>query len=120
VYIIIGCTHVSVAEKLLDCADVVTILEEERAEGVAKDMRAGGLRETCRLGGVPHGPLEDRLVEVMTAALTGVGRDVKARGGKDPLPCQLPGSPWILDPQRMGQLDAAGTFAEVHLTDSGK
>ena len=107
--------HVAVPEQLLDGTDVVTIPEQVRGERVPHCVRAGTLRDVGAPHGILRGTLEDGLVQVMAASLTGKAIDVDAGGGKDPLPGPLPARVWILTRERCGQRHPAGAETQVVL-----
>ncbi len=110
-----GRAHVPVAEQLLDCADVVPILEEvcgkRMAEGVAGRMSGN----PGSADGVPDRALQHRLMQVVPAPLAGHPVDVDPGSRKDPLPTLLPARVRVLPHQGSRELDPAGTAPEVLL-----
>src|SRR6185436_10732905 len=67
--------------------------------------------------GLADGSLDDRLVQMVTAALAGVAVHVEARRGEHPLPGPLATRIRILPGERPWQLDPAGAVAEVALME---
>lgn len=102
-----GGADVAVAEELLDRADVVAGLEQVRGEAVAESVAGGSFCEARGLHRVAERALEDRLVEVVAAVLTGLRVAIGARRREDPLPGPLPGGVGELDPEGAREIDVA-------------
>src|SRR5688500_7524821 len=81
--------HVGVAKQVLHGADVVTVPQQFRREGVSKSVRSGRLREPGPAGRLRHGLLDDGLVEVVAMANSGVAIRVVGGGREYVLPSPL-------------------------------
>jgi hypothetical protein len=60
-----------VPQQLLDGSDIVAVLEEMRRERVTEGMGTRALGRPRLTDSPLHGPLQDRLVQVMASALAG-------------------------------------------------
>ena len=108
-----GDAHVGVPEELLDRPDVVSGFEQVSGEGVSEGMalrRFGDPRGAHR---ALHGPLENRLVEMVSATLTCLRVPIEARGREDPLPGPVTSRAGVLPAESVGQLDVSGLFFNV-------
>src|SRR5262249_58805749 len=99
----------------MDRADVVALLDQMSGEGVAEGVARRRLRDAGTADRVLHRPLEDGFVEVMAASLAGEAVDVKAGGGKDPLPAPQTARVGVLVHLGPGQFDPASALSEVSL-----
>jgi len=97
--------HVSVAEQLLDGSDVLSVLQQMSREGVTERVARGQLHDAGCAYGLLDGPLQDRLVKMMTAALSSVTVDVESRGRKEPLPAPVPPRVRVFAGERERKLD---------------
>lgn len=73
-------------QEFLNRTDVVARLEQMRGTRVPQGMAGRPLGDTGLENGLAHGPLQDGLVEVMTAPTAGAAVVVEPRGGEYPLP----------------------------------
>src|SRR5207247_1070351 len=73
-----GRADVLVAEELLDCPNVVAVLQQVGGKGVAERVAAHALGDARPKGGNPDGALEDGFVKVMTSAFAGGPVDIDA------------------------------------------
>lgn len=111
-----GGADVVVAEELLDGADVVAVLEEVCGEGVAKRVAGRSLGDSASGDGERDGALQDAFVEVVTAALTGLGVEVGAGRREDPLPGPGAAGGGQLHGEGVGELDPAGAGGQSRYT----
>jgi hypothetical protein len=81
---------------------------------VPKSVAGGGLREE----GVSNGSLEDRLVQVVAPATSGLKMAVEPGRGKNPLPSPFPRGPGILPLDGRRQFDTSPPALEVPSVDS--
>jgi hypothetical protein len=91
--------HVAVAEQLLDGADVVAALQKVGRERVPKAVAGGGLREVRAERGRAHGPLQNRLVQMVAPDLRRIAIAVGAGRGEEPLPGPLAARVRVFDRQ---------------------
>src|SRR5947208_12609726 len=80
-----------------------------------ESVAACPLRNPCTPDGFLHSTLQNRLVEVVTASLAGLGLHVDPRRREDPLPRPFPSRIGILASQRRGKLDPTCTSLEILL-----
>ena len=76
-------------QQLLNCPDVVPVLEEVRCKRVTKGMTGRGLGDPGFESGFFDSPLDHGFVKVVPPFLSGASIDEMSGGGKDPLPCPL-------------------------------
>lgn len=76
-------------KELLDCADVVAILQEVSRKGMAQRVATGRLGDPSLAGGFFDGLLQDGFVQVMSGRLTRHRMGAMLRGWEDPLPALL-------------------------------
>src|SRR5437870_4501911 len=60
-----GGLEILVAQKLLNRADIISVLDQVGREGVAERVAASGAAHTSIQDGLPDGPLDDRFVQVV-------------------------------------------------------
>lgn len=99
--------HILMPKELLDCADVVAILQEVSCQGMAKRVATGRLGEPSLAGGFFDGLLQDGFMQGMSVRLTRHRMGVILRGWEDPLPAPLSARLGILPIQCIRQDDAA-------------
>lgn len=87
--------NVPVAEKFLDGPDVVPFFEEMGSERMPERVAGNSLGESGKGGGLLHGPLENRFVEVMTIQTSETDILELPCCGKYPLPAPLLLGCWI-------------------------
>ena len=104
---------IAVPKELLDRPDVVPGFEEVRGKAVPQGMAGRELREAHRSYRVSERPLQDALMQVVTATLTSFRVPIGPRRGKDPLPGPLPRSVRIFPRESVGQLHTAPPRPEV-------
>src|SRR4030095_5069421 len=104
---------VPVTQQLLDGTNVVAFLQEVRGKRVPEGMARGGLGNPRAPDRVLDRPLEDRLVQVVAATLTGHAVHVEASRRKDPLPSPGAAGIRVLAQERPGQLDPARTMPKI-------
>src|SRR5436189_6331193 len=92
--------HVAMPQELLDRPNVVSRFEQVRRERVAQRVTSRRSSNAGGPGRFLYGALGDRLMEVMSATLSGYPVDIEARGGKDPLPGPFARRAWIFRAQR--------------------
>ena len=80
---------VPVAEKLLNGPDIVPFFEEMGSERMPERVAGDSLGESGKGGGLLHGPLENRFVEVVTIQAPGTGILELPCCRKYPLPVPL-------------------------------
>src|SRR5262245_55077370 len=99
--------HISVAQEFLHGADIVTVFEQVRGEGVAERVAGGPLGDAGGHHRVLHRTLEDRFMQMMATTLAGDLVHVGARGWKDPLPSPLTARVRILPREGPRQVNPA-------------
>ncbi len=102
------------AEQLLDGADVVAILEQVRGRGMAERVAGDAAGHAGRARRFRYRALQGGLVEVMAAALTGGGVQVRASGREDALG-KLARGVRQLRGERAGQRHPTGALLQVRL-----
>src|SRR3989454_11676938 len=112
--------HVLVTEQFLDCADVVTILEEVGGERVPERMAGRLLREPCLQDSLADRALDDGFMQMVPPTLARGRVDVQARGREHPLPRPLAPGVRILPAERPRQLDPARASGEVALVQRSR
>src|SRR5262245_58201655 len=80
-----GC-HILVAKKLLNGADVLTVLEQMRCERMTERVRTGRFPDAAGEKSFTERALQHRFVKVVAATFPALQIDVEACGGKHPLP----------------------------------
>jgi hypothetical protein len=110
-----GDGDVAVAEELLDGADVVAGFEEVGGEGVPEAVGGDVLGDPGEGRAQLDGSLDDGLVEVVAAGLSGAGVKVGAGRGEEPLPGPRAGGVRVLEVESVGELDVSRSVAEVGL-----
>ena len=103
-------------EQLLDCPDVVIVLEQMGGERLAKGMARGGLGDARGTDRVLHRALENGFVEVVAATLARDVVHIEARGREDPLPRLFARGIWILPEEGTRQIDKS-VLAALAVTD---
>lgn len=88
--------HVAVAQKLLYGADVVAGLQQVGREGVAECVAARVLVHAGLKNGLLDGTLQEGLVHVVAALLSGRGIDPAVLLREQPLPFEFPASRGVL------------------------
>ena len=83
------CSHVRMAEKFLDVADIIALFEEVRCEGVAECVAAAILRNSSAEDSGFDCALEGALINVMTAFEAGRLIEAATGRGKEELPAKL-------------------------------
>jgi hypothetical protein len=78
-------------------------------------VAADAFREVGGEGSLADGALDDGFVQVVTAAFAGLGVEVAACGGEEPLPGPLARSVGVFGAQGVGDFYVAGTAAEISL-----
>src|SRR5947209_490319 len=106
---------VVVAQQFLDGADVAAVFEQMGGEGVSKRVRCSAFAEPRPPNSVEHGALQDRLVQVMTAALARSPVDIEPSSGKRPLPRPFPPCVRVFASEGPWQLDPAGATRQIGL-----
>jgi len=106
-------SHVAVAQQLLDGSDVVMAVQPVRRERVPQGVRAGPIGEPGVADGVLDGALDHGFVQVMSGTVARGWPDVRASRREHPLPSPVPAGVRVLALQRAGQLDPAGSPADV-------
>jgi len=81
-----GRAHIPVTQQFLNGADVVTVLQEVRRKRVPECVARRLLGKTGPEHGFSNGTLDDRLVQMMAAALPRGPVDVEPRRREHPLP----------------------------------
>jgi hypothetical protein len=89
-----GGAHVTVSEQFLDRANVVTVFEEMRCEGVPEGETRGSLGQARLEDGFLDRPLEHGFMEVMPPPLPGDAIGVETGHREGPLPAPTRGLRW--------------------------
>src|SRR5207302_10486819 len=97
-------------------ADVVTVLQKVRRKRVPERVARRLLGKAGLKHGLSDGTLDDRLVQMMAAALTRGSVDVESRRREHPLPGPFAPRVGVLPSERPRQLDPPCALAEVALT----
>ena len=100
--------HVPMAQEFLHGANIVTVIEQVRGEGVAERVAGGPLGDAGGHHRVLHLTLQDRFMQVMAPPLPGHQVHGGARGWEDPLPSPLTARVGILAREGPRQLNPAG------------
>jgi hypothetical protein len=80
---------------------------------MTEGVGGGGLGKLRGHGGLAHGPLDDRFVQVMTADFASVAVHIGAGRGEEPLPDPFPAGVRVLARERLGQGHGAGASGQV-------
>lgn len=107
--------HVTMAEKLLNRADVRAGLEQMRRERVTKRVAGRALGDRTGSYGYGERALNHRFVQVMPAADAGRRFAVQPRSGEDVLPRPVPVGVGQFAAQRSGEWRAARARCEIPL-----
>ena len=108
---------VLVAEQFLHSADVATVLEEVRGEGMAEGVAGRTLGDARCEDRSAHRVLHDGFVQVVAALLTGCGLDVVPGGGEDPLPGPLAAGVGLQEPRILAWREHSATVVTRHDSD---
>jgi len=109
--------HIPVAQQFLNGADVVTVLQKVRRKRVPERVARRLLGKAGLEHSLSDGTLDDRLVQMMAAALTRGSVDVESRRREHPLPGQFTPRVGVLPRERPRQLDPPRALAEVALME---
>ena len=101
------CAHVLVAKKLLNCANIITILEKMCRERMAECVTRAWLSDSGAPNGLFDRFLQSAFMDMMTPKETRAWVKGQFAGRKDILPAKLPPRIWILLPKRLRQIDLA-------------
>ena len=95
--------------------DVAPVFERVDCEGVPEGAVLGPLPTARGENGLAHRVLDDRFVKVVTPPLAGLGIDVGARRGEDPLPGPVLARRGELAAEGAGKLDPPCALRHVAL-----
>ena len=93
------------AQQFLNGADVVTVLQKVRRKRVPERVARRLLGKAGLEHSLSDGTLDDRLVQMMAAALTRGSVDVESRRREHPLPGPFTARVTVLPSERPPQLD---------------
>ena len=104
---------VPVAEKFLDGPDVVPFFEEMGSERMPERVAGDSLDESGKGGGLFHGSLENRFVEVVTIQASGTGVLELPCCGKYPLPAPLLLGSWKFPIQSIREFNVTSAPRQI-------
>jgi hypothetical protein len=109
---------VLVTEQLLNCSDIVPVLEEMRGERVPESMAARGFVDTRLADRFAHGALEHRLVGVVAQDGAAPRIPRKLPGREDVLPRPFARRPGVLPGHGVREADPGQGLGEVELVEA--
>jgi hypothetical protein len=105
-----GRLQVFVAQKILNCSNIIPVPYQVRREGMAEGMAGGRAAYLGIPDGLLDGSLDDRLVQVMTPLDFRTRVAAEAVGRESPLPAPFPAGRRILPLESARHVDAGNPF----------